>query len=151
MDAARLCGVSPTWMESYDAAPTMPLAEEVLDHDDARVLSAEELPESYDVRDEWGEQCPDLHDITDQGSCGSCWAVSAASTMTDRNCIASNGTWSRYMSSADILSCCGSVPRTREQRSTFAWQTLASGCTSAHSQLSRPGQSSVLILTCRVI
>lgn len=118
MDAARLCGVSPTWMESYDAAPTMPLAEEVLDHDDARVLSAEELPESYDVRDEWGEQCPDLHDITDQGSCGSCWAVSAASTMTDRNCIASNGTWSRYMSSADILSCCGSVQRTREQRSS---------------------------------
>lgn len=65
------------------------------------------IPTSFDARQQWGAMCPSTKDVRDQGSCGSCWAVSAAETMTDRTCIHSNGTSSPYLAAEDILSCCG--------------------------------------------
>ncbi|PIO63882.1 hypothetical protein TELCIR_14505 [Teladorsagia circumcincta] len=38
---------------------------------------------------------------------GSCWAVSAASTMSDRLCIQTNGRKKMTLSDTDILACCG--------------------------------------------
>jgi hypothetical protein len=65
------------------------------------------FPIDYDARQQWGEKCPSLHDIRDQAGCGSCWAVAAASSMTDRHCIASQGARRPYLSAHNILTCCG--------------------------------------------
>lgn len=69
---------------------------------------ADEIPESFDVREKWGSMCPDLHQVRDQGNCGSCWAVSFGAVASGRACIASNGTFTKALSSADPLSCCSS-------------------------------------------
>ncbi|XP_063826419.1 cathepsin B-like [Ostrinia nubilalis] len=63
------------------------------------------LPIIFDARVEW-ENCPSLWDIRDQGACGSCWAVSAASAMSDRLCIGSKGRKKVYLSEIDVISCC---------------------------------------------
>jgi len=49
---------------------------------------AGEIPESYDLR----ELHPQCMRILNQGNCGSCWAFSATQALTDRFCIATNGT-----------------------------------------------------------
>jgi cathepsin B len=65
------------------------------------------LPKNFDAREQWGAMCPSLMHVPDQSGCGSCWAVAAASAITDRTCIASNGTITTHLSSTDVLSCCG--------------------------------------------
>jgi len=65
------------------------------------------VPDTFDSRDEWGTQCASLKEIRDQGACGSCWAVAAVAAMTDRVCIASQGTKTPHLSSQDMVSCCG--------------------------------------------
>ncbi|KHJ99396.1 papain family cysteine protease [Oesophagostomum dentatum] len=64
-----------------------------------------QIPESYDAREHY-PQCASLQLIRDQSACGSCWAVSAASAMSDRLCIQSKGKKTALVSDADILSCC---------------------------------------------
>lgn len=49
---------------------------------------AGDIPESYDLR----KVHPECMRILDQGNCGSCWAFSATQALTDRFCIATNGT-----------------------------------------------------------
>ncbi|CAD5228393.1 unnamed protein product [Bursaphelenchus xylophilus] len=64
------------------------------------------LPTEFDSRTRW-PQCKELMDeIRDQSWCGSCWAVSSASVLSDRLCIASNGTLQVPISAADLLECC---------------------------------------------
>lgn len=63
------------------------------------------LPESFDPRQQW-PNCPTLKEIRDQGNCGSCWAFGAASSMSDRICIASKGKANAHISAEDLLSCC---------------------------------------------
>lgn len=65
------------------------------------------LPKSFDAREQWGDICPSLREIRDQGRCGSCWAVSMTSASRDRVCLSSNGQKRVYLSSSDLLSCCG--------------------------------------------
>ncbi|CAJ0594795.1 unnamed protein product [Cylicocyclus nassatus] len=67
---------------------------------------AEEIPESFDAREKW-PHCDSIGLIRDQANCGSCWAVSAASAMSDRLCIQSNGRNKTILSDADLLACCG--------------------------------------------
>ncbi|XP_074038903.1 cathepsin B isoform X2 [Leptinotarsa decemlineata] len=64
-----------------------------------------EIPESFDARENWPE-CEIIRVIKDQSACGSCWAVSATSVMSDRICIHSNGKKQTYVSDEDLLSCC---------------------------------------------
>ncbi|PIO69115.1 papain family cysteine protease [Teladorsagia circumcincta] len=61
---------------------------------------------SFDGRVQW-KDCPSLRYIRDQSNCGSCWAVSAASTMSDRLCIQTSGRKKMILSDTDILACCG--------------------------------------------
>ncbi|CAG9773393.1 unnamed protein product [Ceutorhynchus assimilis] len=77
------------------------------------------IPEHFDARRKW-PKCQSINHIWDQSHCGSCWAVSAASTMSDRICIHSNQTLQYYISPEDLLSCCwecgkgclgGGIPR----------------------------------------
>ncbi|CAJ0594794.1 unnamed protein product [Cylicocyclus nassatus] len=66
----------------------------------------EEIPERFDAREKW-PQCDSIKLIRDQANCGSCWAVSAASAMSDRVCMQSNGARRTMVSDTDILACCG--------------------------------------------
>eukprot|EP01063_Lacrimia_lanifica_P020455 TRINITY_DN27756_c0_g1_i1.p1 TRINITY_DN27756_c0_g1~~TRINITY_DN27756_c0_g1_i1.p1 ORF type:complete len:347 (+),score=121.95 TRINITY_DN27756_c0_g1_i1:59-1099(+) len=64
------------------------------------------LPESFDWREEAGERCPSILEVRDQANCGNCWAVSSSQVLTDRLCLASNGTHgARRRSGQDITSC----------------------------------------------
>ncbi|GAV08897.1 hypothetical protein RvY_18523 [Ramazzottius varieornatus] len=63
------------------------------------------IPKSFDARTRW-PNCPSISEIRDQGSCGSCWALSTAEVATDRICIASNGNKQTHISAEDLLSCC---------------------------------------------
>ncbi|CAH1112281.1 unnamed protein product [Psylliodes chrysocephalus] len=65
-----------------------------------------EIPESFDARTHWPECSKVINDIVDQSNCGSCWAVSAASVMSDRRCIASGGSLQVPVSAEDVISCC---------------------------------------------
>jgi cathepsin B len=64
-----------------------------------------DLPENFDAREQW-PNCPTLKEVRDQGSCGSCWAFGAVEAMSDRICIASNGTKNAHISAEDLVSCC---------------------------------------------
>lgn len=68
-------------------------------------LEGAEAPESFDSRDHW-PNCESIKEIRDQSNCGSCWAVSSASAMSDRICIASGQTNQTRVSASDINSCC---------------------------------------------
>jgi hypothetical protein len=54
----------------------------VVKHD----LNINDLPENFDSREQW-PNCPTLQEVRDQGNCGSCWAISAVETMSDRYLI----------------------------------------------------------------
>lgn len=64
-----------------------------------------DLPEHFDAREKWS-QCPSLREVRNQGCCGACWAVSAASIFTDRWCIHSPEHEQFYFGSNDLISCC---------------------------------------------
>lgn len=66
-----------------------------------------DIPEAFDARVAW-PQCPIIKEIRDQSACGSCYAVSVASTASDRYCIGNNGTKSDRLSAVDLMSCCKS-------------------------------------------
>eukprot|EP00287_Rhodomonas_sp_CCMP768_P006065 CAMPEP_0196717786 /NCGR_PEP_ID=MMETSP1091-20130531/1134_1 /TAXON_ID=302021 /ORGANISM="Rhodomonas sp., Strain CCMP768" /LENGTH=334 /DNA_ID=CAMNT_0042058273 /DNA_START=20 /DNA_END=1024 /DNA_ORIENTATION=+ len=74
----------------------------MLDYDSEE---ASKLPASFDARTNW-PNCPSIGHIRDQSTCGSCWAFGAVEAMSDRLCIASNGTVKVELSSEDMLSCC---------------------------------------------
>ncbi|KFD53443.1 hypothetical protein M513_05707 [Trichuris suis] len=65
------------------------------------------LPIDFDARDRWPE-CKYIGLVKDQSNCGSCWAVSSASVMSDRICIAYGGKKVPFISDEDIISCCES-------------------------------------------
>nr|WAM46959.1 cathepsin B [Colaphellus bowringi] len=64
-----------------------------------------DIPEFFDARENW-PKCDSIKLIRDQSGCGSCWAVSTTSVMSDRICIHSNGEKQIYVSDEDLLSCC---------------------------------------------
>jgi cathepsin B len=64
-----------------------------------------DLPESFDQRDNW-PNCPTLKEIREQGNCGSCWAISAVETMSDRICIESQANVNKHFSTEDLVACC---------------------------------------------
>ncbi|XP_055613395.1 cathepsin B-like [Uranotaenia lowii] len=64
-----------------------------------------ELPENFDARQQWPE-CQSIRTVRNQGCCGSCFAISATSAMTDRWCIHSQDHETFEFGSIDVLSCC---------------------------------------------
>ncbi|KAF6217104.1 hypothetical protein GE061_001457 [Apolygus lucorum] len=66
--------------------------------------SGTEIPAEFDSRKEW-PNCPTISHILDQSHCGSCWAVSIASTMSDRLCVATKGKFTLPISAEHLMSC----------------------------------------------
>eukprot|EP00033_Pygsuia_biforma_P000061 GCRY01000077.1.p1 GENE.GCRY01000077.1~~GCRY01000077.1.p1 ORF type:complete len:303 (+),score=58.21 GCRY01000077.1:142-1050(+) len=60
------------------------------------------LPATFDSRERW-PGC--VGAIRNQGQCGSCWAHGAAESLSDRFCIASNGTIKPTLSVQQLVSC----------------------------------------------
>nr|CDJ87125.1 Peptidase C1A domain containing protein [Haemonchus contortus] len=67
--------------------------------------NGDDIPESFDARTKW-PNCTSIEHIRDQANCGSCWAVSTASVLSDRICIASKQKKQVHISSIDFVSCC---------------------------------------------
>jgi len=67
-----------------------------------------DIPKEFDARTQWPNCADVIGTIPDQSSCGSCWAVSSASVMSDRVCIGSDGNVKTPISSNDLISCCSS-------------------------------------------
>ena len=63
------------------------------------------VPESFDSREKW-PLCESIREIRNQAKCGSCWAFSAATVMSDRICIASDQKIQTRVSPEDVLACC---------------------------------------------
>jgi len=63
------------------------------------------LPKNFDSREKW-PYCPSIGHIYNQGNCRSSYAIAAASAVSDRICIQSNGTKNPIMSAQHIISCC---------------------------------------------
>ncbi|XP_065222717.1 cathepsin B-like cysteine proteinase 4 [Planococcus citri] len=64
------------------------------------------IPLNYDMR-RGRPACRRLISlIRDQAGCGSCWAVSSASVLSDRFCIASRGKYKQPLSAEDMMRCC---------------------------------------------
>jgi cathepsin B len=79
---------------------TKPAFRPVEEYDDV------EVPVTFDARTAW-PKCKSIAHIRDQSTCGSCWAFGGVEAMSDRVCIASNGTVTDELSAEDVLSCCG--------------------------------------------
>lgn len=73
-----------------------------------RQFTAEEralqLPENFDAATNW-PQCPTIREIRDQSNCGSCWAIAAAESISDRYCTMS-GKPNVRIATTDLLGCC---------------------------------------------
>ncbi|KAL1139520.1 hypothetical protein AAG570_006503, partial [Ranatra chinensis] len=77
----------------------------VLPERERHTIPDSSVPQQFDSRKHW-PYCPSIKHIRDQGVCGSCWAVAAASTLSDRFCIASKGIIKKPLSIEELLSCC---------------------------------------------
>jgi len=66
-----------------------------------------DAPASFNSIDQWPQCAGVIGLIQDQSACGSCWAVSTTSAMSDRLCIASNAQIQVSISSLDLMACCG--------------------------------------------
>jgi len=83
-------------------------------------------PPTFDARVQW-PQC--IGQVGNQGSCGCCWAYSAAQAYSDRLCIASNTTVSRCVSPQDLVNC------DNDCKGTLLSQSCNQGCNGGYCDL----------------
>lgn len=68
-------------------------------------ISDDDIPASFDARTNWPKCKSVINHIRDQGACGSCWAVAAASAFSDELCIAGKLSTDKQISAEEVLSC----------------------------------------------
>jgi len=104
------------------ATPAKPTGERILHHQNVRVLPAEDIPASFDSREQW-PLCG-IGNIRDQGSCGSCWAFGAAESFSDRYCIHGNKKEPIVMSPQYLVSCFKNLDACEGGYVDVAWTDL---------------------------
>lgn len=72
---------------------------------DTKYTSAD-FPENFDARTNWPECNSVINHVRDQSNCGSCWAHGTTEALNDRKCIASGGSFTTLLSTADTTGCC---------------------------------------------
>ena len=77
-------------------------SDEVLQKYHTEPFVRDDLPDSFDAREQWPGS---VHAILNQGQCGSCWAFSATEVLSDRFAIHSNNTIDVVLSPQDLVSC----------------------------------------------
>ncbi|KAG5887961.1 hypothetical protein JTB14_037353 [Gonioctena quinquepunctata] len=109
-----------------------------------------DIPVSFDAREHWPE-CESIKVIKDQSSCGSSWAVAAASAISDRICIHSEAEKKIYVSDEDLLSCCAVCGNGCDGGDTFfAWlYWLDSGIVSGGPYNSNTGCKAYSLQPCQ--
>ncbi|OQV22590.1 putative Cathepsin B [Hypsibius exemplaris] len=76
----------------------------------ARRTSFIHIPSTFDARLRW-PNCASIRDVRNQQHCGSCWAHTGASVISDRLCIRSRWQNTSFKASVqDILTCNNQVP-----------------------------------------
>ncbi|EFA09203.1 cathepsin B-like cysteine proteinase 4 [Tribolium castaneum] len=96
---------------------------EVLEWEEPRTV----IPATFDAREYW-PQCKDvIGNIRNQGKCGSCWAFAAAEVMSDRLCVATNGSVKFEFSPEDLINCCETCgKKCKGGYSYYAWKYYTS-------------------------
>ena len=61
-----------------------------------------DVPKAFDSREAW-PNC--IHPIRNQGGCGSCWAFGTSEVISDRLCIATNGSEDVILSPEELVDC----------------------------------------------
>jgi cathepsin B len=69
-------------------------------------VKLDKVPDSFDAIQAWPQCAKVIGLIQDQSACGSCWAVSTTSVMSDRLCIQSNASIQTSISALDLMACC---------------------------------------------
>lgn len=70
------------------------------------------VPAAFDIATKWPKCKAIFNQIQDQSNCGSCWAVSTASIITDRRCIKWAGVAKPRISAWDLVGCCANCRAT---------------------------------------
>merc|ERR1719262_1967501 len=91
-----LCGVKGDWTASVQAAVASGEVKRF------QLLTATEIPESFDSEANWPQCAKIIGDIRDQSMCGCCWAFGGAEAASDRMCIATNATLMLPLSAQDV-------------------------------------------------
>ncbi|KAJ4459679.1 putative cathepsin B2 cysteine protease [Paratrimastix pyriformis] len=121
--AANYSGCMPNHPEwCFGTAPTPEHLRRQYAKDEADFDTNDPIPTSYDARKVY-PQCKSLINVVDQGSCGSCWAQSAAGMVADRLCTSGGA---NVMGSAGYeLNC---------DKSCIAARSCNSGCQGGYLQ-----------------
>ncbi|XP_039296010.1 cathepsin B-like cysteine proteinase 4 [Nilaparvata lugens] len=97
-DFANYFGKSQCSEEDIESIPVLEDSREVEE-------DLKKLPKFFDARKKW-KYCPSIRQIRDQANCKAYWAMSVASVLSDRYCIASKGKVKQELSAQNLLSCC---------------------------------------------
>merc|ERR1712072_559606 len=69
----------------------------------------DDLPASFDAREQWPKCASTINHIRDQANCGSCWAHGTTEAFNDRLCIATKGEFMKPLSVSDTTACCNGI------------------------------------------
>ena len=71
----------------------------------AGAAARDEIPTAFDVRTQWPYCAEVTGAISNQGNCGSCWAMASAAVVSDRVCIATGGAVRTQYAPQFMVSC----------------------------------------------
>ncbi|CAG9313974.1 unnamed protein product [Blepharisma stoltei] len=125
--------VQDSWTASSDWVGNMTVAEakqrvaptigsqKFSNNDWGELLNYLSFPATFDSRQQW-PNC--IHPIQNDSDCHAGWAFAAADSLSDRFCIASNGTVNNELSAAFIVLCSLASPSCIEGTTDSAWNFL---------------------------